>query len=128
MAAAAGALLDSHVLPLQQRFGRPVVISAAYLAADGAATQCLRRPDGQCYGFEAFDPGAPDVTAFGLDLQEQADAYTGLLTAINDRGWVGGLFSFGYQPMAILRDKSTSVRGKPAETVLSAWWPKLQGR
>ncbi|MCC6190159.1 MAG: hypothetical protein IT318_14090 [Anaerolineales bacterium] len=128
MTAAAGNLLDSHVLPLQQRFGRPVIVSAAFLAADGAATQCLRQPDGQCYSFEAFEPGAPDVSAYGLDLQEQADAYSALLGAVNDRSWVGGLFSFGYHPMAILRDKSISVRGKPAETVLSAWWPVLQGR
>jgi hypothetical protein len=128
MAAAAGAMLDGQVQPLQQRFGRPVIVSAAYLSADGAATQCLRRPDGQCYPFEAFDPSAPDVTVYGLDLQEQADVYNALLTAVNDRAWVAGLFSFGYQPMAILRDKSVSVRGKPAETVLSAWWPGLQGR
>jgi len=128
MAVAAAVLLDSHVLPLQQRFNRPIVLSVAYLSADGAATQCLRQPDGQCYSFDAFSPSAPDVNAYNLDLQEQSDAYSALLFAINDRPWVRGLTSFGYHPQAILRDKSVSVRGKPAETVLSAWWPLLQGR
>lgn len=124
----AAVLLDSQAQPLQARFNKPLIISAAYLAADGAATQCLRRTDGACYNFEEFEPGAPDTSPYGLDLQEQADAYNALLTAVNDRPWVGGLFSYGYNPMALLRDKSVSVRGKPAEVLLSAWWPKLQGR
>ena len=42
--------------PLSTRFNKPFVLSVAYLAADGAATQCLRRPDGQCYAFEALAP------------------------------------------------------------------------
>lgn len=128
MIVAASVLLDSQVQPLQARFNKPLILSAAYLAADGAATQCLRRSDGNCYAFEDFEPGAPDSSPYGLDLQEQADAYNALLTAVNDRPWVGGLFSYGYNPMTLLRDKSVSVRGKPAEVLLSAWWPKLQGR
>jgi hypothetical protein len=124
MIVAASVLLDSQVQPLQARFNKPVILSAAYLAADGAATQCLRRTDGACYAFEEFEPSAPDTSPYGLDLQEQADAYNGLLTAINDRPWVGGLFSYGYNPMALLRDKSVSVRGKPAEVLLSAWYCK----
>jgi len=127
MAAAAGGLMDAQLLPLQQRFNKPVHINAAYYAADGAATQCLKRTDGQCYSFEDFNPGGLD-TPFALDLQEQADIYTALLTAVNERGWVSGFSSYGYNPVATLRDKSLSVRGKPAEAVLSAWYPKLQGR
>jgi hypothetical protein len=125
--AAAGALLDTHLLPLQQRFGKPLQISAAYLAADGALTQCLRRTDGACHAFEDFQAGAPDVATYPLDLTEQADAYHGLLLAINDRPWVGGLLTYGYLPHVTLRDKSLSVRGKPAEAVLGAWWPGLTG-
>ena len=128
MTAVAGTLLDTQVLPLQARFAKPLVLSAAYLSADSAATQCLRRTDGSCSNVEDFEPGAPDTSPYGLDLQEQADAYDALLRAVNDRPWVGGLFSYGYNPLALLRDKSLSVRGKPAEVLLSAWWPKLQGR
>jgi hypothetical protein len=128
MTAAAGSLLDTHLLPLQQRFGKPVQISAAYLSADGAATQCLRQADGACHSFEDFDASAPAVGTYALDLAEQADAYHSLLLAINDRPWVGGLLTYGYLPHVTLRDKSLSVRGKPAEAVLAAWWPGLTGR
>ncbi len=127
MANTAGALLDSHIAPVFQRFGKPVQIVAAYYSADGAATQCLPRADGQCYSYEDFNPGGPD-TPFALDLQEQADIYTALLTAVNARTWVSGFMAYGYNPQVVLRDKSLSIRGKPAETVLSAWYPKLLGR
>jgi hypothetical protein len=128
MTAAAGALLDTHVLPVQQRFGKPVVLSVAYLSADGAATQCLRRADGACHHFEDFAASAADVSAYPLDLAEQAGAYHALLTAVNDRPWVSGLLTYGYLPQVALRDKSVSVRGKPAEALLAAWWPGLTGR
>jgi hypothetical protein len=128
MTAAAGALLDGHVLPLQQRFGKPVQLNVAYLSADGAATQCLRRADGACHNFEDFLPSSPDVSTYPLDLGEQAEAYHSLLLALNDRPWIGGLFTYGYQPDVTLRDKSLSVRGKAAEAVLAAWWPGLIGR
>ena len=68
------------------------------------------------------------MSTYALDLAEQGDVYQALLLAVNDRPWVSGLFSFGYNPAVVLRDKSVSVRGKPAEDILAAWFPKLQGR
>jgi hypothetical protein len=124
----AGALLDTHALPLQQRFGKPLRLSLAYYAADGASTQCLLRPDGQCHAFTDFEPGAPDVARYPLDLAEQADVYNALLSAVNARPWISGVSAFGYNPVAALRDKSLSVRGKPAETILAAWFLRFQGR
>jgi hypothetical protein len=128
MTVAAAGLLDNQVFPLQQRFNKPVQLSLAYGSVDGAATQCLRRPDGQCHSFEDFAPGALDVTQYPVDLPEQADIYQAILAAVNERPWVAGVSSFGYDPQVILRDKSLSVRGKPAESVLAAWFPKLTGR
>jgi hypothetical protein len=127
MTTAAGVLLDGQLLPVQRRFNKPLHLSVAYLAADGSVSQCLRRPDGQCYSFEDFAPGAPDVATYPLDLAEQGDIYQALPTAVNDRAWVSGVFSYGHNPVAILHDKSLSVRGKPAEGVLAAWHPKLPG-
>lgn len=127
MAGVARAMLDGQLLPLQQRYKKPLDLSVAYLSVEGAATQCLRRPDGQCYAFEDFSPAAPDVSTYAIDLAEQGDIYQALLIAANDRAWVSGFFSYGYNPAAILRDKSVSVRGKPAEDILAAWYPKLQG-
>ena len=128
MTVAAAAILDNQIFPLQQRFNRAVQLSLAYGSVDGAATECLRRPDGQCHSFEDFGPGAPDVAQYPLDLPEQADIYQAIMLAVNDRPWLSGVSSYGFDPQAILRDKSLSVRGKPAESVLAAWFTKLAGR
>jgi hypothetical protein len=128
MANAAGGLMDAHILPIQQRFNKPVYLNFAYYSADGGVTQCLRRPDGQCHPFTDFNPDAPDVVSYGLDMAEQADAYNAVLAAVNARPWISGASAYGYNPLAGLRDKSVSVRGKSAEMVLNAWYIRLQGR
>lgn len=128
LTAAAGGVLDGRVKPLFDRFGKPIHLSVAYYAADGASTQCLPRPEGGCYLFSDFNPEAPDVPRYGLDLAEQADAYHAVLNAAYVRDWVSGVSTYGYNPLGALRDKSLSVRGKPAEIVLLAWFLRFQGR
>ncbi len=130
VATAAGTLMDSALRPLQQRFNKPVHLSAAYYAVSGAATQCIKNAAGQCLPFTDFNPEAhvAAADALALDLYEQADIYTGLLTAIKDRPWLAGFSAYGYNPVVTLVDKSISVRGKPAEAVLKAWYPKLLGK
>jgi len=129
MTMAAGSLMDLRLRPVMDRFpGKFLHVSVAYLAADGAATQCLRRADGNCHAFSDFNPEAPDVGAYGLDLSEQADAYSAVLAAAFQRPWVNGVSAYGYHPLVSLRDKSLSVRGKPAEAVLAAWFLRFQGR
>lgn len=124
----AGGLLDTQLFPLQQRFGKYLLIGLHYYAADGAATQCLPRPDGQCHAFWDFNPEAPDLPRYGLDLAEQATVYNAVLAAVYARPWVGGVEAAGYNPRVALQDKSLSVRGKPAEAVLAAWFLRFQGR
>lgn len=124
----AGGVLDTQLLPLQQRFNKPVVLSANYYAADGAATQCLPRADGQCHPFWDFNPEAAEDPRYGLDLGEQAEIYNALLAAAYSRPWLGGVTAAGYNPLVALQDLSLSVRGKPAETVLTAWFLRFQGR
>jgi hypothetical protein len=125
----AGGLLDSRLKPVIDRFpGKFLQVSVSYYAADGAATQCLRRPDGNCHAYTDFNPESPDVGAYGLDLGEQAEAYHAVLAAAFQRPWVNGVSAYGYNPLVSLRDKSLSVRGKPAEAVLAAWYLRFQGR
>lgn len=124
----AGGLLDTQVFPVQQRLGKPFVLSLAYYSADGAATQCLPRPDGACHLFSDFNPEAADVVRYGLDLAEQADLYQAMFTAAHARPWISGVTAFGYNPVVALQDKSVSVRGKPAETLLNAWFRHFMGR
>ncbi|MDW8326856.1 MAG: hypothetical protein RMK99_09845 [Anaerolineales bacterium] len=129
MTAAAGNLMDARLKPLKDRFpGKFLHLSVAYYSADGTATQCLRRPDGSCHPFTDFNPEAPDVGAYGLDLGEQANAYYAVLSAAYERPWINGVATFGYNPLVSLRDKSLSVRGKPAEAVLAAWYLRYLGR
>lgn len=129
MTTAAGGLMDFRLKPLADRFpGKALHLTVAYYSADGAATQCLNRPDGPCHDFRDFNPDAPELPRYGLDLGEQADAYTAVLAAAYTRPWITGIHSAGYNPIVALRDKSLSVRGKSAETVLGAWFLRFQGR
>jgi len=40
---------------------------------------------------------------------------------------ITGILSRGYNPVLALRDKSASVRGKPAQDILWFWFPRLTG-
>ncbi len=130
LANTAGVQMDVHLAPLYQRFQKPIHISAAYYAADGAATQCLKDAQSQCLPYTAFNPDSTNATAgqYPLDLAEQADIYTGLLTALQTRRWITGFSAYGYNPVVTLEDKSLSVRGKPAEAVLKVWYPRFTGK
>ena len=128
LTAAAATLMDQQLWPVAQKFKKPLYLSAAYYSAQGTATQCLKRADGQCYSFESFAPDSVDKPPYALALQEQADVYQALLTAVSRRPWIAGFSSDGYQPVVTLLDKSISVRGKPASFVLGTWYPLLTGR
>jgi hypothetical protein len=58
-------------------------------------------------------------------MLEQFDIYTAMLNAINQRAWISGIISRGYYLPAQLQDKSVSIHGKPAETLLAYWFPAL---
>ena len=125
--AEAAKLLDTAVLPLQARFGKAIMIGVEYPSVDGAALGCLNGlPDG-CLNASALARPNPDVSGFPIDLGEQADIYSGLLSAINGRSWITGFISRGYYLPVMLQDKSASVRGKPAQEVLKYWFPRLLG-
>lgn len=126
--ARAAELLDTYALPLYQASSKPIVVSIAYPSVDGAVTGCLPDPiDSQCLEFTQFAQPVPPYDNFDLDLDEQADIYTSLLTAINQRNWIAGFISRGYFPPAALQDKSWSIHGKPAEEILKFWFPRLLG-
>jgi hypothetical protein len=71
--------------------------------------------------YELLNQPNPDISAVGLNLQEQAKAYNAMLGAINERSWIAGYVAMGYYPPALLQDKSTSIHGKPANGVLLFW-------
>jgi hypothetical protein len=120
-------LLDVGLLPLQAGFGKPILLAAAYPSADGANAGCLPDPNGGCLSFEDLSQPNPDIPSIQPDLQEQADIYNAFYVAVNQRTWIGGFFSRGFYPPAALRDKSTSVHGKPAQDIIAYWFPRLLG-
>jgi hypothetical protein len=125
--AAAGDLLDNGLLPLQTALAKPVLLAAAYPSADGAAMACLPDQQGSCLAVDLLAQPNPDRPEISIDLVEQADIYQALLTSINGRTWISGFVSRGFYPPAMLRDKSTSVHGKPAQDVVTYWFPRLLG-
>ena len=57
-----------------------------------------------------------------LDLEEQALIYTAFMELINETYWISGVVSDDFFPPMGLVDFSSSVHGKPAEEILSAWY------
>ncbi len=101
---------------------KSILLSLAYPSVEGASTGCLPDPLVECRSPEALDYPAPDLPLLNLDFVQQAKAYDAVLAAVNQVDWVDGVVSRGYYPPAILHDKSTSVRGKPAAGVLRSWF------
>jgi hypothetical protein len=125
--AEAARLVDTALLPLRLRFDKPLFLAPAYASADGAGTACLPDPAGGCLPLSALEQPAPDFPAIPLDLQEQVDIYSALLSVVNTRTWIDGFISRGYYPPAALQDKSASVHGKPALDILAYYYPRLTG-
>lgn len=125
----AGALMDTYLRPLHDRFPtKPLVLTLYYGAFNRTATQCAPRPDGQCHAFTDFDADTATPANVPLDLAEQMQAYDAVFNAVGERGWIDGVLGGGYDPQVMLRDAAISPRGKPAEAVLSVWYARLQGR
>ena len=117
MKAAAGKILDDEIQPYQKISGKPLILAAAYPSANAAASAALP--------LEAlFQPGGTQAL---VDLQAQKDIYQALLSAVNERTWLGGFVSRGYYPPAALQDASASIHGKPAEDVLWYWFGRFLG-
>ncbi len=127
MTEAALARLDNDVLPFLNAAGKGMVLAIDYPSATGAAWGCVSAGGSGCLDWAALARPYPDTPSAQLDLKGQAELYQAMLQAVNQRDWVGGLVSRGYYPPAPLKDKSASVRGKPAADLLWYWFPRLTG-
>jgi hypothetical protein len=123
----AGRILDNEVSPLVSLIKKPVIIAIAYPAIDGTAAGCIPSGSGGCLEWMSLSRPNADNASLNLDLQEQADIYEAILTAVNARSWISGFVSRGYYPPAALQDKSASVHSKPAADILWYWFPRMLG-
>jgi hypothetical protein len=121
-------LLDSVLLTERALQGRPLVLSVEYLSINGGATGCAPSPDGSCRSSSEFDSGAVVDPDLSVDLAEQSAAINAVLLAAYGRDSIHGFYVDGFHPAVALQDKSTSVRGKPAQQMLGYWYPRLTGR
>jgi hypothetical protein len=128
LAGEAGRLLDEQLLPLQQRFNKPLVLAIAYPSVTGGVTGCLPGLEGGCLEFGLLAPPNPDIAALSLDLAEQERAYNAIFLAVKDRPWIAGVVSDGYYPPISLQDKSISIHGKPARGVVWFWFGRFLGK
>lgn len=122
--AGAAAVLDEKILPLQEATNLPVLLALRYPSALGAADGCVGQGE-SCLNPADFTHPAAVSGDTAVSLKEQADAYSAVLSALNQRSWIAGFFAEGYYPPVELRDASVSVRGKPAFDVLWYWYPRF---
>jgi hypothetical protein len=127
MQAQAASIFDQEILPFQQLIGKPIIIAISYPSIDRGSTGCNAILGDGCLNYDTLILPNPDIQDLSLNLQDQANAYNAVLSAINDHSWISGYVSMGYYPPAVLQDKSTSIHGKPASGVLWYWSQKYLG-
>lgn len=123
--AEAARILDSEIQPLYDRFGKTIILAAAYPSAEGNRTGCVLDEEGDCMERQAWLISPADTPSATLDLTGQSEIYNAVLSAVNERSWITGFVARGYYPPAILQDKSASIRGKPAQATVGLWYSRL---
>lgn len=110
-------ILDNDVYKLYAIYQKPVMLSIDYTAIDGSASNCLNLNT-------SCDEVIKNNTSGSLavDALEQADIYYAFLQESSVRSWIIGLISDGFNPSVAVQDVSSSVHGKPAMQVLSAFF------
>ncbi len=102
--------------PIFSKYKKPIFLhQMAYASYDGAAGALELSTEGTEVA-EWF----PYNKKYPADFQEQADAYDAVLQEVHDDPMFVGVYSFGYGYWDS-HDKSSGVRGKPAEGVWVKW-------
>jgi hypothetical protein len=111
-------LFDADLLPVYQETGKPMILaSVAYGSYDGGAQSKLGVYD---VALEAYHP--EQATRLVYDPIEQAMVFDAIMQAVAQRPYIVGIYPFLYQYIALPLSPDYSVRGKPAEQVIAAWY------
>ena len=103
-----------------------LVLNIAYPSVQGGSRACLPVDGEDCIPPSTLTDPAPLASSLAVDYQEQTRSYAAILNAIQGEDWISGIISRGYYPPVILHDASTSIHGKPAASMLSAWFKMVQ--
>jgi len=105
---------------------KELVISIAYPSVSGWDPGCSQTEDESCYTLDEFMVPAPDIPGLEINFKKQSTAYQAMLYSASKEDWVDGIISRGYYAPVILRDKSISIHGKPAEELVWDWFEALR--
>lgn len=122
LTANASTILDTTIKPILEKYNKPIIIGITYPSAQGSLSGCVLTITGDCIDNSKITTMNPEIFNLSLDLQEQIDAYSAILSQVQARDWIIGLVSRGYYPPAILVDPSQSVNGKPVENLFQLWF------
>jgi hypothetical protein len=118
----ASAILDSTIKPILDKYNKPILIGITYPSAQGSLSGCVLTITGDCIENAEITTSNPEIFNLSLDLQEQVDAFSAILSQVQAREWIIGVVARGYYPPAILIDPSQSVNGKPVEDLFKLWF------
>ncbi|MCC6148476.1 MAG: hypothetical protein IT308_13035 [Anaerolineaceae bacterium] len=118
-----GKFLDENLFPIWEQTNKPLILAVQIPSTDVAGMGCID-PTNTCTSFTILDQFSAYPVS-GVNFEVQAFVYQSYFQAISQRKWVGGFVSRGFYPPVILRDISSSIRGKPAEEVAGYWFPRL---
>jgi hypothetical protein len=109
-------VLDADIYKLYATYQKPIILGINYTSIDGTASDCLNS-NSACAALYKTSPH----DSLPVDVDEQADVYRAILQEVAARQWVLGIVSQGLNPAVAVQDASSSVLGKPAMQVLSAF-------
>jgi hypothetical protein len=111
-------LFENTLQPIFDETGRPVILySVAFGSYDGAAKNEFGvGPVGDHVWYPEQD------SQFVNDPIEQAMVFQAIMRAVAERPYIVGVYPFSYSYLAFPNAPDYSVRAKPAEKVLAAWY------
>ena len=116
--AAARKKMNQEVLPIYQKYGKPILIEAIFASSyDNAAGSNGQQWD-YVEGYRHFFDNDPSVA---IDEQVQANMYEASMVLVHEYDWLFGAYSFNYT-IASSYDKEVGIRGKLAEEVVRKWY------
>jgi uncharacterized protein (TIGR03437 family) len=111
--------LTTKVLPIANRFHKPVVFQLWFSSARGSSLQTYDSFSPQINDFLPADPSVPS------DYDEQGRAYEAVLLALESTSWAQGTYPFGYS-FFNFDSKGFSIRDKTAEQIVSQVYKQIK--
>ena len=104
---------DRILKPIYERYNKSIIFIPAIPSAKGGFSGYYIAEN------RTMNPWLPP-DEIPNDLEGQAVFYEALMRVVANKTWIAGVMPWGYWRVDLV-DKSTNIRGKPAEEVLKEW-------